>query len=265
MTRIKVRGTQSIRRATLIMKAIATHNHEGIRLTDLSQNLPIDRTTIYRIVKSLVEEQFITQDPGTKRLYLGQTLFELGIAAAPRFNLRDLFQPILARIAEKTGDAVLLNIRSGNEYVCIERKQGAYPVRVYTLNVGERRPLGNSASGIAILSALSDEEVRRVMSENEAELVKYKNRPLRAKKLIEAIRQTREKGYAVYYSDLADIRAVAIAVNGRKGMPFAAISVTAISSRMTDSRQREIAKLLKLGAGELEKLLSEQDMSASLP
>ena len=256
MTRPKVTGTQSIRRATLLMKTIAAHNQVGIRLTDLASYLPLDRTTIHRIVKSLVAEGFIAQDSQSRRFYLGQTLFELGLGAAQRFNLRDVYRPILERIAEKTGDTVFLNIRSDNEVVCIERQQGAYPVRVLTVDVGGRRPLGTSASGIAILSALSDEKVKEIIAEIESS--KHTMKPLRVRKILECIRQAREKGYVVHESEIVDIRAMAVVVKDKNGNPWAAIGVTAISSRMTDTRLREVAGIVKNAARELENLLVER-------
>jgi DNA-binding IclR family transcriptional regulator len=252
-----ITGTQSIRRAALLIKVIAAHNHEGIRLVDLAQQLPLDRTTIHRIVKALVAENYVAQDAASRRYFLGQELFELGLSAGHRYDLRQIYQPILLRIAEKTGDTVFLNIRSGNEAVCVDRKNGPYPVKVFTLDIGDRRPLGTSASGVAMLSALPETEVKTVIKDLGSSVIGYNKNQLSARALLTDVKKAREDGYAFHKGNVVTLK-------NRSGAPFAAISVTAISSRMRDNRPQEIAELLKQGARELEQLLPGQDISARL-
>jgi DNA-binding IclR family transcriptional regulator len=259
MLKNRVMGTQSIRRATLMMNAIAAHNHEGLRLVDLAQYLRLDRTTIHRIVKALVAEKFIARDPVTRRYFLGQTLFELGLSAGRRYDLRQVYHPILTRIAEKTGDTVFLNVRSGNDAVCVDRKHGPYPVKVFTLDIGDRRPLGTSASGVAIMSALPETEVKSIIRELESS-----DKKLRADAVLRAVKRAQEDGYALHKGVLKDVRAIAVPLKNAAGVPFAAIGVTAISSRMKEERHREVAELLKEGARDLEQLLPGQDISARL-
>src|SRR3989304_4526478 len=112
-------GTQVIQRASLLMRLLAPRHPGGVR-----------------------------------RAGMGQRAFELGLAAAPRFNLPDMFRPSLHRIAEKTGDTVFLTARSGNDSVCIDRKEGSFPIKTFTLEVGARRPLGAGAGGPAALMLL---------------------------------------------------------------------------------------------------------------
>jgi DNA-binding IclR family transcriptional regulator len=44
---------------------------------------------------------------------------------------------------------------------------------------------------------------------------------------------------------LAGVRSIGLALHNQSGMPFAALSVSAISSRMNDKRVSELAVLLK--------------------
>ena len=74
------------------------------------------------------------------------------------------------RIAERTGDTVFLNVRSGPDVLCIDRKEGTFPIKTLIIEVGNRRPLGVGAGGIALLMPLPDEELERVVSANEARL-----------------------------------------------------------------------------------------------
>lgn len=91
-----------------------------------------------------------------RRYFLGHLIFELGLAASSNFNLRDIRQSSLMRLADRTGDAVFLTIRSGYDTVCIDRKEGSFSIRALTLGVGTRRSLGVGAGGLALLMSLPD-------------------------------------------------------------------------------------------------------------
>jgi DNA-binding IclR family transcriptional regulator len=68
----------------------------------------------------------------------------------------------MMRIAEATGDTVFLTQRSGLDSVCVDRQEGTFPIKTFTLEIGMRRPLGVGTGSLAILSGLSEEEVKHV-------------------------------------------------------------------------------------------------------
>lgn len=173
---LKPTGTQSIQRAALLLREIAAHNRLGLRLVDLAIRSKLERPTVHRILKSLVAENMVTQNPENRRYFLGQALFEFGLAAAQQFSLRDLCQASLNRIAEKTGDTVFLTLRNGNEAVCIDRKDGAYPIKVFTLNIGDRRPLGVGAGGLAVLAALPPQQIQEIVNDITPRLANHGGR-----------------------------------------------------------------------------------------
>src|SRR5574342_23026 len=109
----RLTGTQSIERALTLLREIAAHNRGGSRLLDLSTRTGLQRPTVHRMLKCLVAEGMVQQDADSHRYYLGSMVFELGLTAAPRFNLREICHPALARIADATGETVFLTQRSG--------------------------------------------------------------------------------------------------------------------------------------------------------
>jgi len=254
-------GTRTVRRATAIMKAIAAHNRHGLRLIDLAANLPIDRATIYRIVKSLAADQLIIQRED-RRYYLGQGLFELGLCAGQHFNRRDYSDPVLSKIAASTGDTVVLNVRSGNETVCIDHKSGHFPIKVLNVDIGDRRPLGAGAAGLAILSALPDLEVRDILNAN-AHAIASKNKRLKVNAIWNLVRMAKDRGYAQYEGDLADVRSIAVPILCT-GQPIGAVSVTGITSRITVDRHREIVERIRRGVRDLERLMNEGNLGSWL-
>jgi DNA-binding IclR family transcriptional regulator len=201
-------------------------------------------------------ENVVIQDPGTHGYLLGHLIFELGLAAAPQSNLCQISQPALRRIAEKTGDTVFLIARSGLDTVCLERKEGTFPIKALTLDVGTRRPLGVGAGGMALLLSLPDDEIGHIVAANATRLKDYGD--LNVSMLVAMIRRSKELGYALNDRQATPgVISMGLPVMNPYGPPYAAISIGAISSRMTGERQKSIVSVLRTEVRLLEKLLGE--------
>jgi DNA-binding IclR family transcriptional regulator len=251
-----VRGAQSIHRAAQLLRAIASRGRDGARLVDLTQHTHLEQPTARRILKSLIAEGIVMQQPASRRYMLGHLVFELGLAAAPQFNLKQLCEPSLLRIAERTSDTVFLSVRSGYDSVCIDRKEGAFPIKTLTLDIGTRRPLGIGAGGLALLMDLPDSEVDEILATNANRLRRFS--ALDVPTLQGMIQRARELGYALNDRQATPgAISVGLPLTNRYGPPVAAISIGAISSRMGSARQRELAGVLREEVKLLEGLLRE--------
>ena len=250
----RLTGTQSIERALTLLREIAAHNRGGSRLLDLATRTGLQRPTVHRMLKCLATENMVQQDGDTHRYFLGSMAFELGLTAAPRFNLREICHPAMTRIAEATGDTVFLTHRSGLDSVCIDRHEGTFPIKTFTLEIGMRRPLGVGTGSLAILSALPEEEIQRVVVANAARLPEY---GLNTGVLLAQVKKSQKLGYALReVPSLAGVRSVGQTLRNQGGIAFAAISVATISSRMSEKRAGEVAQLLKGEARQIERQLA---------
>ena len=253
---MEVSGTQSIHRAIVLLRAIASRGRAGARVLDLAKHASLTAPTAHRILRCLVAENMLRQDPETHRYLLGPLVFELGLAAAPQFNLREIVEPALRRIAAKTGDTVFLIARSGLDTVCLDRKEGAFPIKALTLDVGTRRPLGVGAGSMALLLPLPDAEIEHIVAANATRLKDYGK--LNVPILMGMIGRSKQLGYALNdRQETPGVISIGLRVTNRYGPPYAAISVGAISSRMSGERQKEIAAVLRTELRALEKRLAE--------
>jgi DNA-binding IclR family transcriptional regulator len=250
----RLTGTQSIERALTLLREIAAHNRGGSRLLDLATRTGLQRPTVHRMLKCLATESMVQQDPDTHRYFLGPMVFELGLTATPRFNLREICHPALTRIAEATGDTVFLTQRSGLDSVCLDRREGTFPIKTFTLEIGMRRPLGVGTGSLAILSALPEDELQKVVTSNLGRLPEYGLNP---GALLASVKRSQKLGYAMReVPGLAGVRSVGQVLRNQSGIAFAALSVSAISSRMSEKRATEVAQLLKGESRQVERQLS---------
>src|SRR3546814_1842852 len=107
--------SQTVGRAILLLKLIASSKTRNLRLIDIAEMAALDKSNAHRLLQRLVQERMLVRDPGQRGYRLGPLLHELGIAALPETNLRELSEPSLRLLAQSTGDMAFLIIRRGFE------------------------------------------------------------------------------------------------------------------------------------------------------
>jgi len=236
-------GAQTIHRAAALLKQVACENAVGITLQELCVQLGIGMPTAHRMLKALVAEGLIKKDPSTGRYRLGPVTYELGLAATPQADIRTVCLPSLQRLAAKTGDTVYLFVRSDLDGVCLERCEGFFPIRVLTLEVGMRRPLGVSAGAVALLMGLPKEQAESILRANARRFAQFH---VDLGTALRSLAQANLDGFSM--NDELTTRGqkgLALPCIRQDGVPIAAISIAAINARMTRARTREIVSLLR--------------------
>jgi len=233
-------GTQVVQRVAALMRGVSARNRVGARLIDLCTEIQIERPTAHRILQGLVSEGLIRQDESTKRYFLGNVVYEMGLVASPRINIRDLCRAQLQQIAVDTEDTVFLTIRAGFDGVCIDRAEGVFPIKVFAVEVGRRRPLNIGGGALAILSFLDKNEIERILTINKDRCVERFSNYSEAE-VRKNIARARARGYVVSdVVELPGVRSVAVPIFDRNNIPVAAISVATLSTRL-DKHRTELA------------------------
>lgn len=248
-------GTQSIQRAVRLLRYIAAHDLNGVRLIDAMRALELQRSTTHRILQCLVAEGLLAVKSPGQRYVLGSLAFELGLRAARRERLREACRASLERIAKHSGDVVFLSVRRDVETVCLDRAEGNYPVRAFTREMGDRRPIGFGAVGISILAVMADADVERILQDG-AEILRAYSEEAPSHAWVR-VRDARERGYALHKRETHGLRAIALPIRDPSGQPFAAFSLCAISSRLTEDRAGELAAFMREEIAQVESLLRE--------
>lgn len=236
--------TGTIRRANLLLRLLATAGKRGLALTEISARSSLPHPTVHRLLKQLHAEGLVFQQDESRRYSLGQVAYELGLAAAEIFDVRHVCRPALENLSTATEDTSYFVMRSAFDAVCIDRREGTYPIRTITLEVGSRRPLGVGAGGLAILAACTDEEVARILEVTAARLPAFGK--LDAAQQWDAVGKAREDGYALVKNRVTlGVTAIGLPFRDSMQRPIGAISVGAIDSRMGRQRRAAVAQLLK--------------------
>lgn len=236
-------GSKSIDRVGRIMQALEQGPEEGMTTGEIAEFTGFDRATAHRAVVSLERIGFLDRDPLSRRVRLGLYLFSLSSKVSRRFSILSHSRDVVAKLADQTGDTVFLCVRNKFDCVCIERHSGSYPIKAQTLSVGESVPLGMSAAGVAILSAMSDEDVRHAMQYNAVKISEFHR--VTPEEIQDHVRESRSRGYACYQGHIVTgMAAVGSAIKDSQGRPVAAITIAALLDRMRPDRIKTLAELL---------------------
>lgn len=247
----------SLKRGVLLLRLLATAGPRGLPLTDLAAKSDIPHPSVHRLLRQLAAERLVEHNEETRRYRLGPLAFELGLAGSTMHDISDLCDPCMQTLAGSTEDTVYLVVRSGFDAVCMHRREGSFPIRTLVLDVGSRRPLGVGAGGLAILAAIAEDERREIIERVGPNLKAFGN--LTAEALDASCRQVHEAGAAVI-QDRVNLGVCAVGMPFKDAMaqPIGALSVAALTQRMSAKRIQRIADELRLACTEVERQLRKQ-------
>lgn len=251
---------QNIARATAVLDVLAKASSSGLRLKDIIDQTGLNNAAVFRALNGLVSYGLAEQDSSTGRFVLGMRLYTWVKQAEARYKLEHVAKEAIETIARETGDTVYLSVRSGNHLICVERKEGAFPIKTFTLEVGAQRPLGVSAGGMALLAYLQDDEIKKILEVNEQDGIDF---PSDVANLWDRIHEARKLGYVYYDASvirgsevIEGVTALALPIRRGDGGPIAALSVAALTQRLQEPRQQDVLKTMQAEVAGIEARLA---------
>jgi DNA-binding IclR family transcriptional regulator len=246
---------QSVQRAAEILRIVGSCGPNGARLTDVTARAGLGKSTTFRLLAALVQSGLLDQDPRSKLYFLGIEMLALGAVAANRHGLAEIILPSMERLASYSNDTVFLSVRQGLESICIARVIGSFPIKTLALDVGDRRPLGIGAGSLALLSALPEAEVKTIVEDLATEYRGYAGHS--SASVLEMVERSKQLGYSLNNEGLVKgMSAVGVHLPGSDGIPLAAISIAAISSRLESQRVSDLVAVIQEEIVSLKKQLT---------
>jgi DNA-binding IclR family transcriptional regulator len=246
---------KTIDRAARLLRAVATHD-EGAMLSAVARQTGFGKGTVHRLLNALIDAGLVFQDHETRLYRLGAGLALLG-NAAHRQDFAALAKPFLLRLTEQTQDTIYASVREGGAAVCVAREIGAFPIRTLSLELGHLRPLGVGSGSLALLAFLPEHEIASIIDKNAAWLARYPGHS--RKELLAKVADTRRRGFSfVEGMIIPGMNAIGVAILGADRRPVAALSLAAITNRVSGNRVGQLARMLAREAIELGKAMGLQ-------
>jgi IclR family transcriptional regulator, KDG regulon repressor len=237
---------QSVERTLDIIETLSEYK-TGVGVTTLSKELKLHKSTVHRLLTTLMLRKYVEQDTETSKYRLGMKLFELGNAVLSKLDIRQHAMPYLRQLWRSTGETIQLAIVDQYKVLYVDVLESLEKVGVKS-NIGERVPLHCSAPGKVWLSNLPEDRLGEVLK-----FVKFEpftpetiDNP---EKLKEQVAKARIDGYAVDNQEYCpDLVSVAAPVKNYRGRVIACISITAPALRANDEKIKELGNHVKVSA-----------------
>ncbi|AJE22814.1 transcriptional regulator, IclR family [Azotobacter chroococcum NCIMB 8003] len=133
-------------------------NAAGLPLQKVAETLGIPPSATHRMLNCLVEQGYVRQEHQHGNYILALKVVSLALRHLSQCSLVDLARPVLERLAGLSGELVRLSIVDADRLVWVSKAQGARSGLRYDPDAGAEAKLCCTASGLAWLSCLSNEQ-----------------------------------------------------------------------------------------------------------
>lgn len=194
-------------------------------ISEISREMGINKTTIYRMLRTLEDTGYVEQEPKTGRYRPTMRILMLGNRLLNRIEIRNVANEELRNLALQCGQAVHLAIRDGKEIVIIDKLESTNFIGI-RFHIGRRSPLYCTGLGKIFLAAMTEKEFEKYL--DSTTLKQYTSNTLASRELLKAeIEKVRQQGYATDFQEHnRGISCVATSLKDFMGNVIAAISVT---------------------------------------
>ncbi|MDQ0260434.1 DNA-binding IclR family transcriptional regulator [Sinomonas atrocyanea] len=207
-------GLQVVSRSAQILRMFSSDRTE-VRINDVAEELGIGRTSAHRYLQSLASEGFL-QRINDNDYRPGPLIMGIAASMLTGPKIIDVAEPLLAALAERTGQTAVLGLWTGSSAVAVASKEPAGKSVNMTVRIGA--PLGpQSAQGLAFLAWGSPSVRERALAKLGAARGEVE------RKLAEAL----AVGFAVSEAVIDGVAAVAAPVFDAGGSVIATLALVA--------------------------------------
>jgi IclR family acetate operon transcriptional repressor len=242
-------GVQSVDRALHIIETLA-EDDEGYRLSDLAVRTGLSTSTTHRLLTTLEKRRFVQFDRTESKWHVGAKSFAVGATFTRRRNFVAQAMPYLRKLRDQTRETANLAVVDDESIIVLTRIESREIMRSLT-KVGGRVAMVASGVGKAVLATYPDEDVSAIIRRHGMPRLTEKS-IVRASDLFRELATIRRQGYAVDDEEARmGLRCVAAVVFNDCSEPLAAISVSGMTSRVTEERVPELGRAVREVAKEL--------------
>lgn len=234
-------------RAIAIIELLSRHAG-GLPLMAIADTLAIPRSATHRLLADLKDEGYVRQEFDGGAYRLTAKIVALGFSHLASTGVTTRIQPLLDRLADKTGELVTLTVIHDEKLIRVAKAQGARRGLLYNPDEGAEVYLAATSNGHAWLSCLEEDEVLQRVAKQGLKRDGYGPKaPRTMRELLSLVETARQLGHAkIFETYEPGTSAIAVAIFGlRSNRPIGTISVAGPVIRMTSDAMDSILPSLR--------------------
>jgi IclR family transcriptional regulator, KDG regulon repressor len=242
VTEIPQGGLSTVRNAARLLKVFRSREAD-LGVSELARRLGLGKSTVHRMLTTLVAEGLIEQNPRTGGYRLGIVMFELGEAVRVHMDLHAAVGPVLGELRAQTGESSQVGVLDGHEVVYVDRLESAHSLRLFT-ETGRRVPVHCTSSGKVLLAYLP--EARRQVVLRAAPFTALTPHTITDRSQFAAeLDRVRRRGWAEAVNEREiGVASIAAPVRDISGEVIAAISIGVPLARCSVMALRRLAPVI---------------------
>lgn len=241
---------QSVDRAISLLKLISKNSQPSL-INKLTKETKLNRTTVWRILKTLESHDFVERDPFSQGYQLGFSAIQIGQNGSKQYeSLIRRAGPAMEYLLEETQEAILLSVPRHISTVTVKQLNPLHSVLLidYT-NLS--LPLHCTSNGKVFLSLLSLDELKILLKEP---LEKYSEFTIADNaELKKELCRVRKDGYATVFGELSKSEnGISAPIMSQNGSLIAFLSIAGPNFRFTKDKVFETVPQLFKAVREIE-------------
>jgi DNA-binding IclR family transcriptional regulator len=227
-------SVQAVERALKILLILA-EARQPLTLSQIRDRSGLNISTAHRLLHTLMNDGFISQDRENGKYMLGLRTFEVGHAALYSFDIRTVARPFIQELVDRCNETTNLGILDQDDVVYIDQIESANMIQIFA-RIGSRGPIHCTGAGKSLLAHYSEREFERFL-QRKMPLTAYTDRTIiQPARLREEMQLIRLHGYSLDNGELEDgVRCVVVPIWNFEGNAIASVSVSGPDSRLTDA------------------------------
>lgn len=205
---------QVVTRCAQILRMLSTENRT-VRVTDVSGELGVGRTTAHRYLASLANAGFLERE-NDRGYGLGPLLAHVGTLALNGLGVVELADPYLRHLAENADETSVLGVWTGRSPVVVRSHVPENRVLSIAIRVGRTLSLDAAQAAVFLAHRTDVDRTERLLDQLDR---------LQADRVRERIAQVRRLGIAVSDTINVGTRAIATPVLSRDGAIVATMGI----------------------------------------
>jgi IclR family transcriptional regulator, KDG regulon repressor len=216
----------------------------GINLTNISKELNIPKTTVFRLLEKLTSRGYVEYLEQTEKYTIGLETILLSMTALTKMDIVELSIPYLKEISSNTKETSFLGVYNEGEIVYLYKSEGTQSILMNS-QLGSRRPVHCTGLGKAILSGFSIEQVSRILQQKGMPKM-AKNTITTPEEYLKELNNVRINGFTMDNEELENgLGCYAAPIYNYSGKVVAAICVSGPIDRVAGNKEILIQELLE--------------------
>jgi DNA-binding IclR family transcriptional regulator len=245
MTKIvRNNSVQAVSNALKILEILSNTPKYGV--SELARILGCQKGSVFRLLSTLKNEGYITQDEENEKYSLTLKLFKIGSNTVNNLDLNTVAFPIITRLSKLTSETIHRCIIENNQLIYLQKIESTHALKVTMMSrVGQSTPLYCTGVGKVLLAYQNIDTIQKYIQSTQFE--KFTEHTVVDPQEL-TIELEKVRSYGIAYDNEEHelgVRCVAAPIFDQEGTILAALSISGPTVRMIDEKLKLMRELVK--------------------